>query len=116
MLSILPDLRWLLVNSIGRAALDATVKPGVLQPWIDELDRYVKANGKFGKLQVSYLPVSPPPVFWDYKCKKCRVWQEPDACLWVDGKIAPSGWCAVWLPPDDYKALTWPEELLKGDW
>ncbi len=116
MAQVLPDLVWLVVNSIGRAALDATVKRGTLQPWVDELSQYVQANGKFSKFSVAYLPISPPPLFWDYKCKKCLWFQLPNACLVVDGDITPSGWCSIWLPPENYKAFTWPTELLKGDW
>ena len=113
---VLPDLLWLLGNSIGRAALNATLKPGVLDPWITEIDRYVQANGQFSHLAVSYLPVSPPPVFWDYKCRKCLKFSEPSACLWVGGEIKPAGWCSLWVPPSDYKAFTWPAELLAGNW
>jgi len=106
----------MLVKSIGLAALDATVSPGVLQPWVNEVEAYVAHNGKFSKFAVLYLPLSPPPVFWDYKCKKCLWWQEPNGCKVVEGDISPQGWCAVWVPPKEYKALTWPQELLRGEW
>ena len=118
--SVLPDVVWLLSNSIGRAAIAAQPPPGVsadiLQSWIDELNRYVAINGKFSKFQVMYLPLSPPPVFWDYKCKKCLKFVQPNGCNWVSGEVAPSGWCAIWVPPAEYKALTWPQELLSGNW
>jgi len=113
---ILRNPLFLAGKSIGLAALNATARPGSLQPWVDELERYVELNGKFPKSSVAYVPFSPPPVFWDYKCRKCRAWVEPDGCKWVEGKISPIGWCAVWLPPDDYRALSWPSQLLKGDW
>lgn len=106
----------LLLNSVSKAALNDTLQPGILVPWIAELQDYVDTNGKFQKSQVGYLPFSPPPVFWDYKCRKCRFWQDPDACSMVEGTISPRGWCAIWLPPDDYKSLTWPRELLSGNW
>lgn len=115
---VLPDLVWLLSNSIGRAAgaaIDAN-KKAELQAWIDELERYVTANGKFPKFEVAYLPFSPPPVFWDYKCYKCLKWIEPNACQWVDGTISRSGWCSIWLPMTGYKAFTWPTELISGNW
>ena len=112
----LPNPLILSGKSIGLAALNATARPGSLQPWIDELEEYVDLNGKLSKPSVAYIPFSPPPVFWDYKCRKCRFWQEPNACSLVDGEISPKGWCSIWLPPDDYKALSWPNELLKGDW
>jgi len=106
----------MLVKSVSLAATDATVKPGVLQPWVGELGSKVTTDGKFTKLQVGYVPFSPPPVFWDYKCKKCRFWRGPNGCSVVEGEISPSGWCTIWLPPEGYKQFTWPKELLKGDW
>lgn len=106
----------LLVKSVSIAAANATYAPGTLQPWVDEINTYVAQNGKFAKSQVAYIPFSPPPVFWDYKCRKCRYWMEPDGCQVVDGKISPGGWCSIWLPPDTYKAFSWPNELIKGDW
>lgn len=113
---ILPDLFFLLVRSIGAAALDVTIGPGMLQPWVDELESYVSKLGKFTKFSVSYLPFSPPPVFWDYKCKKCLWWVDPNTCKTVEGNISPNGWCAIWVPPSTYKPFTWPVELIKGEW
>ena len=109
-------LPTMLVKSIGLAAMNATISPGTLQPWINEIETRVTEQGKFTKSQVGYLPFSPPPVFWDYKCKKCRFWESPDACKVVEGAISPSGYCVIWVPPEEYKALSWPKELLKGDW
>jgi len=113
---ILPDLIFLMAKSIGLAALDSTVRPGVLQPWAGEIENYVSHLGKFSKFSVAYVPFSPPPVFWDYKCRKCRWWQDPSSCKTVEGEISPQGWCAIWIAPPTYKALTWPQELLKGNW
>jgi len=106
----------LLFKSITLAGANATISPGALQPWLDEIEQTVAEQGKYSKQSVAYLPFSPPPALWDYKCKKCRAWQPPAGCKWVEGKIAPIGWCTIWLPPDDYKALSWPKELLSGDW
>ncbi len=121
MSTVLPNIAYLVVNSVGRAALDATIKPGVLQPWVDELDRYVQANGKFSQFAAAYLPLSPPPAFWDYKCKKCLKWgpnqgQADRTCLWIQGDISPEGWCSIWVPNTGYKAFTWPQELISGNW
>lgn len=109
-------LPTMLLKSISLAGLNATVSPGALQPWVDEIEQDVAEQGKFAKSAVAYLPFSPPPAFWDYKCRKCRFWISPDACQVVEGDISPRAWCAIWLPPDDYKALSWPRELLLGDW
>ena len=106
----------MLINSISKAAADATYQPGALQPWVDELESKVATDGKFSKMEVLYLPFSPPPVFWDYKCKKCKWWEPPNGCKTVDGEISPGAWCAIWVPPSIYKAFTWPQELIKGEW
>ncbi len=31
------------------------------------------------------------------QCSGCNLFIAPDACKTVDGKIAPTGWCAVWV-------------------
>lgn len=106
----------LVFQSVTRAAANATISPGTMQPWVDEIEAYVQEHGKFQKAQVLYLSFSPPPFFWDYKCKKCRFWVEPDSCTVVEGDISPKAWCALWLPLDGKPAFSWPNELLKGDW
>lgn len=110
---LLPDM---LVYSIGSAALNATVMPGVLDDWVKEITSEVAAKGKFSKISVAYVPFSPPPVFWDYKCFKCLAWQEPSKCKWVAGEISRKAWCALWVPPNQYKAFSWPKELIQGRW
>ena len=106
----------LLITSVSKAAANATISPGVLQPWIDDINQEVAEKGKFSKSQVAYLPFSPPPVFWDYKCRKCLFWQGPDSCTVVEGEISPGGWCSIWLPPEDKPAFSWVRELIRGDW
>ena len=106
----------MLVKSISLAAANATYSPGVLQPWVDEIESKVSTDGKFSKMSALYLPFSPPPVFWDYKCKKCLWWRDPNGCATVEGEISSQGWCAIWVPPKGYKMLTWPKELFGGDW
>lgn len=104
-------LPTILAKSIGLAVANATFSPGVLRPWIGEIERTVAEEGKFSKLAVAYIPLSPPPAFWDYKCKKCRFWIEPNSCEVVEGNISPTGWCAIWLPPDDKPPFSWIREL-----
>lgn len=106
----------MLAKSVSVAATNATVRPGVLQPWVDEIETHVQENGSFTKSQVLYSPLSPPPVFWDYKCAKCRFYDGAGGCRVVDGEIGRNGWCVLWLPPDNKPAFTWPNELLRGDW
>jgi hypothetical protein len=105
----------LLVNSIGRAAF-STIKKEPLDSWITNIETSVAAKGKFSMADVLYLPFSPPPVFWDYKCKKCLWWKDPNGCKVVEGEISPQGWCAIWVPGSEYKALSWPKEFIKGEW
>ena len=31
------------------------------------------------------------------QCSGCNLFVSPDSCKSVDGKIAPSGWCALWV-------------------
>jgi len=110
---ILPDLLFLLVNSIGRAALGATLAPGLGDRWRDTLGAYVDRNGKFSKFEVAYSPVAPPPVFWEYNCGQCFAFlRESRTCRWVGeqgwpnpGQIHPQGWCAIWMPLDGVKPL-----------
>lgn len=33
-----------------------------------------------------------------HQCDGCVQWKAPDACLIVEGKISPKGWCAAWAP------------------
>lgn len=108
----------LLLNTVSRAALDARARPGVaslLQPWISSIRVHIARVGKYSKGAVLYIPLSPPPLFWDYKCKKCGWWQG-GTCGAVAGEISPTGWCALWIPPTGYKPFTWPRELIQGKW
>lgn len=111
-----PTMPFLLTNSIARAAADAITSNGQLAPWIRQVENHVAEYGKFHKLFVLYIPFSPPPVLWDYKCRKCLWWAEPRSCKVVQGDIDGGGWCSLWVPPADYKPMTWPKEFIKGDW
>ena len=31
------------------------------------------------------------------QCSGCSLFQAPNACKSVDGNIAPSGWCSLWV-------------------
>jgi hypothetical protein len=31
-----------------------------------------------------------------HQCDGCMLFQAPEACQVVDGKISPSGWCKLW--------------------
>lgn len=119
--SVLPDLFYLTFKSISSAALDATISPGLLAKWEAALDEQIANAGKFTQFSVFYRDISPPPVFWDYKCFKCKKWGpnqgQPDrTCLWVADDISPEGWCAIWIPNTGYKAFSWPQELVAGNW
>lgn len=103
---ILPDLIYLLLNSIGRAALGVTLVKGMGEEWRSKLSDYVRVNGKFTKFEVFYSPVAPFPVFWEYNCGNCWAFERPTlTCKWVVEKGWPNpevihsqGWCVVWMP------------------
>jgi hypothetical protein len=118
---IVPDLFMLIYKSISTAAIDATLHPGVMVPLVHQIENQVNATGKFNKFEVLYTDLNPPPVMWDYKCKKCRFYGpqqmlKEGKCKVVKGDISPEGWCGVWLPPANYKKFTYPKEAVKGDW
>jgi hypothetical protein len=29
-------------------------------------------------------------------CANCKLFEKPDACKLVDGKVSPNGWCRIW--------------------
>jgi hypothetical protein len=33
----------------------------------------------------------------DHQCDGCNFFMAPNACKLVDGDIAPTGWCALWV-------------------
>lgn len=115
MTRILPDLFYLLVNSVGRAALGATIAPGLDKEWRESLEDHVAKNGKLTKFEAGYTPIAPPPVFWEYNCGGCIAFErETSTCKWVKeegfpnpGIIHPQGWCAVFMPPDGERPLSW---------
>ena len=115
----------MLFKSITVAA-NRNANPTAFQDWITKLQNQVQVNGKFEKRTAGYLPVSPPPFFWDYKCAKCRfAYQTPGTsgsfvnnglCELVSGNIEHNAWCVLWMPPDAYETFSWPKELVEGDW
>ena len=117
---LLPDAIYLLVNSVGLAAADATgLAPGKGAQWVAALEAHVAQAGRFSKFAVTYLPIQPPPFFWDYNCGRCRFWKEPapgealGGCTLVAGQIARGGWCVIWSPPAGVKPFTWPARVLQ---
>jgi hypothetical protein len=128
--TVLPDLVYLALKSIGSAAVDWAFTPGTLAKWVAVLDEEVAREGKFTQFSVFYRDISPPPLMYDYKCRKCLKWGpnqpiQPLAgtvittdrtCLWIAGDISPEGWCACWVPNTDQQPFTWPKQLVSGDW
>ena len=108
----LPDVVYLLTNSIGRAAIQALSKGQQLEEWVTAIERYVAQNRLFTKFEALYVTVSPPPFFWDYSCGKCRWWQEPDRCKVVEGQIGRYAWCAIWVPPQGVPPFQWSRDYL----
>jgi len=116
---------YMLLKSVTTAA-NRNSNPTAFQDWITEVQNEVKANGQFTKSMAGYLPVSPPPFFWDYKCAKCRFayqlslslsgFKDDCSCQIVSGDIQHNAWCCLWMPPDAYEAFSWPSQLFEGDW
>ena len=44
-----------MLKSIGLAAANATVSPGVLDSWVAEIEKHVAENGKFSKSQAGIV-------------------------------------------------------------
>ncbi len=115
----IPDLFYLVANSVGRAAAGVTIKPGLGDRWRHDIESYVLKNGKFSKFETAYSPISPPPVFWEYNCGQCFAFQRATlTCKWVSeqglvnpGKISPVGWCAIWMPMPGVKPFTYVGKL-----
>jgi High potential iron-sulfur protein len=74
--------RTILVQSAGCAAGAAAL-----------LLRTRQAAAKMSQPSVGYQD-SPKG---DQKCSNCSLFQEPDGCTLVDGKISPEGWCKFWV-------------------
>jgi hypothetical protein len=116
---------YMLFKSVSTAA-NRSSNPAAFEAWITELQNQVEANGQFEKSAAGYLPFSPPPFFWDYKCAKCRFayqlslslqgFKDNGSCQLVDGDIEHNAWCCLWMPPDDYATFSWPSQLIEGDW
>ena len=111
---------YMLFKSITTAA-NRNSNPNAFQDWITQVQNQVKASGQFEKSAAGYLPVSPPPAFWNYQCRLCRFWglsngQPEGRCTIVKGDINSRGWCVLWCPPDNYAAFSWPSQLIVGNW
>jgi hypothetical protein len=117
----LPDVVFLLVNSIARAALARSLnRPEVERRWVEAVEAEVKANGKLSKFAAAYVSFHPPPAFWPYYCGRCLPGEErvftPAAAnpireitpgspvLGHDGKLHPV--LAVGRKPYDGELLT----------
>ena len=51
------------------------------------------AEAKMTQAAVKYQP-DPKD---GHQCDGCNFWVAPNACKMVDGEIAPTGWCALWV-------------------
>lgn len=53
--------------------------------------RDARAQAKIAQAAVKYQDTPKDGL----RCDACVYWKAPDACGIVEGKIAPSGWCAA---------------------
>ena len=53
-------------------------------------------GAKAAKLSQSAVKYQPTPKDGK-RCDGCNIFVAPNACKSVEGNIAPSGWCALWV-------------------
>jgi len=51
------------------------------------------AEAKMAQAAVKYQPDPKDGK----QCDGCNFWVAPNSCKMVDGEIAPTGWCALWV-------------------
>jgi hypothetical protein len=51
------------------------------------------AEAKLAQTAVKYQPDPKDGK----QCSACNLFVEPNACKQVDGEIAPTGWCVLWV-------------------
>ena len=56
----------------------------------------VTANEAAAKIKPSLVAYQDTPKD-GHDCKGCKLFEPPNACKSVDGIIAPSGWCKIWI-------------------
>jgi High potential iron-sulfur protein len=63
---------------------------------------FVTAFGQLRKAQAAKFPQTSPAVAYQpspkdgHQCDSCLLFQAPESCQVVDGKVAPTGWCKLW--------------------
>ena len=63
---------------------------------------FVAAFAQLRNAQAAKFPQTSPAVAYQpspkdgRQCDGCMLFQAPDACQVVDGKISPAGWCKLW--------------------
>lgn len=103
-----------LPTSIAHQAL-APLDRRPLQAQVASTESLVQREGKLSQADAFYLDRTPfPPFYWDYRCGECRAFVISDACTWVEGKIARDGWCALWVPPENFeRPFSWISRVIK---
>jgi len=105
-----------LSSAVGASLLE---KPQLTEEWKRHLDKVVAKDGKFHKMKVAYTPLAPPPVFWEYNCASCIIFDaKRKTCKWVNewgfpnpGEIHPQAWCVLWMPKHSDKPLSFLQRL-----
>ena len=58
--------------------------------------------GAVNEARAAKMPQNSPAVAYQptpkgtQQCDGCLLFQPPDGCQMVDGKISPTGWCKLW--------------------
>jgi hypothetical protein len=52
-----------------------------------------QAQAKIAQAAVKYQPEPKD----GHQCDGCNFFMAPNGCKMVDGEIAPTGWCSIWV-------------------
>ena len=81
---------------------NALSRRAVLSRAIISSAAFMTAFGQLRNAQAAKFPQTSPAVAYQSspkdgrQCDDCMLFQAPDACKVVDGKISASGWCKLW--------------------
>ena len=52
-----------------------------------------EASAKIAPNLVGYQPTPKD----GHTCANCKLFEQPDACKSVEGRVSPTGWCKIWI-------------------
>ncbi len=81
---------------------DALSRRAVVSRAVISSAAFITAFGQPRNAQAAKFPQTSPAVAYQpspkdgRQCDGCMLFQAPDACQVVDGKISPTAWCKLW--------------------